>query len=195
MARPACVAPAVCGATALTSPRHLLSQSCAGTAAFRSWWASLWCRSAASRRTRATFTHAASHVAFAASCWWTYVATPTLAGCASLPSVGLAFIYFSSSTSFRCACGWICARPRAQQPSPRARSKRVRCPPFLCVQEERGQKGAEKKLFCGRHWADNRRPRCLACDETIHQVQGHGAGALCMAFFLMQGLFPPLSSW
>lgn len=35
--------------------------------------------------------------------------------------------------------------------------------------EERGQKGAEKKLFCGRHWADNRRPRCLACDETIHQ--------------------------
>eukprot|EP00043_Microstomoeca_roanoka_P017212 m.179044 g.179044 ORF g.179044 m.179044 type:complete len:632 (-) comp16599_c0_seq7:1004-2899(-) len=35
--------------------------------------------------------------------------------------------------------------------------------------EERGQVGAEHRLFCGRHWADNRRPRCAACDETIHQ--------------------------
>lgn len=49
---------------------------------------------------------------------------------------------------------------------------------YNAIQEERGQKGAEKKLFCGRHWADNRRPRCLACDETIHQVW-HSRGGRC----------------
>ncbi|EDQ93053.1 uncharacterized protein MONBRDRAFT_22420 [Monosiga brevicollis MX1] len=37
--------------------------------------------------------------------------------------------------------------------------------------EERGKQGAEKRLFCGRCWSDNRRPRCAACDETIHQGQ------------------------
>lgn len=37
--------------------------------------------------------------------------------------------------------------------------------------EERDKAGAEKRLFCGRHWSDNRRPRCLACDETIHQAK------------------------
>lgn len=32
--------------------------------------------------------------------------------------------------------------------------------------EERGASTAEKRLFCGRHWNDNRFPRCAACDET-----------------------------
>eukprot|EP00049_Salpingoeca_infusionum_P026381 m.25442 g.25442 ORF g.25442 m.25442 type:complete len:610 (+) comp8714_c0_seq2:44-1873(+) len=37
--------------------------------------------------------------------------------------------------------------------------------------EERGQSGAEPRLFCARHWSDNRRPRCIGCDETIHQAK------------------------
>eukprot|EP00055_Hartaetosiga_balthica_P016655 m.106069 g.106069 ORF g.106069 m.106069 type:complete len:623 (+) comp9146_c0_seq1:2-1870(+) len=37
--------------------------------------------------------------------------------------------------------------------------------------EERDNPGAEKRLFCGRHWGDNKKPRCCACDETIHQKQ------------------------
>jgi prickle len=41
--------------------------------------------------------------------------------------------------------------------------------PLLGVQEERGKEGAEQRLFCGRDWANNRRPRCGACDETIHE--------------------------
>ena len=35
--------------------------------------------------------------------------------------------------------------------------------------EERGKPGAEKRLFCGRHWAENRVSRCAACDEVILQ--------------------------
>lgn len=35
--------------------------------------------------------------------------------------------------------------------------------------EERGKPGAEKRLFCGRHWAENRVSRCAACDELILQ--------------------------
>ena len=37
--------------------------------------------------------------------------------------------------------------------------------------EERGKEGAEQRLFCGRHFSDNRRPRCAGCDETIHQAK------------------------
>ena len=32
------------------------------------------------------------------------------------------------------------------------------------MQEERSHRSAEQRLFCGRHWADNRKARCaLAC--------------------------------
>eukprot|EP00041_Stephanoeca_diplocostata_P004598 m.47471 g.47471 ORF g.47471 m.47471 type:complete len:792 (-) comp15225_c0_seq4:93-2468(-) len=36
-----------------------------------------------------------------------------------------------------------------------------------CGKEERGVADAPKKLFCGRHWNDNRYPRCHGCDESI----------------------------
>lgn len=35
--------------------------------------------------------------------------------------------------------------------------------------EERNNPGAEARVFCGRHWAENHRQRCYACDEIIHQ--------------------------
>eukprot|EP00042_Codosiga_hollandica_P043977 m.425937 g.425937 ORF g.425937 m.425937 type:complete len:698 (-) comp56683_c1_seq50:1481-3574(-) len=46
----------------------------------------------------------------------------------------------------------------------------LRC--FVDVgKEERGRADAAERLFCGRHWADNRKPRCTSCDETIHEKE------------------------
>lgn len=46
----------------------------------------------------------------------------------------------------------------------------MRC--YLDVgKEERGHAGAEERLFCERHWADNRKPRCAGCDETIFEKE------------------------
>ncbi len=42
--------------------------------------------------------------------------------------------------------------------------------------EERDRPGAEPRLFCGRHWAENRRERC---DGEEKKNWGRGGGGIC----------------
>lgn len=68
--------------------------------------------------------------------------------------------------------------------------------------EERGDKHAEKRLFCGRHWSENHVSRCAGCDELVLQKEAvfefgkcyhirHFSCEICDANLTQQDTFVP----